>query len=223
MNNLYFSRKNNNVGENAFSGQQTLNDFGSSNNNFSNLQTQSANTAQNYYPETLNLPDNSTPKSEQAFDINDLSQFQQDFSYLQNSTNQENFTKNEEKSQKKAENIENFAENSNFSNKKNKNSDFQDKNPDFSPNYDIFSALNNEEKNQKQKNNQKNGINIEKIMNFLKNGSQNDLISSVLASGVFKNQNPVMVETLSKMLTQRNPTKSQKHEHTSDSDSFEEM
>ena len=206
MNNLFFSRKKNNAGENAFSGQQTLNRFGLSGNNFSNLQTQSANTAQNYYPETLNLPDNSTPKSEQAFDINDLSQFQQDFSYLQNSTNQENFTKNEEKSQKNAKNIENFAENSNFS-----------------PNYDNFSALNSEEKNQNQKNNKKNGINIEKIMNFLKNGSQNDLISSVIASGVFKNQNPVMVETLSKMLTQRNPPKSQKHEHTSDSDSFEEM
>ena len=223
MNNLFFSRKSNNNGENAFLGQQTLNSFGQPDNVFSNLQNQNANTAQNYYPETLSLPENSSPKKDAPIDINDLSQFQQDFSYLQQPTNQENLTKNEEKSQKNENNIENFAENSDFLNKKNKNSDFQDKNPDFSPNYDFFSALNNGEKNQKQKNSQKNGINIEKIMNFLKNGSQNDLISSVLASGVFKNQNPVMVETLSKMLTQKNFPKPQKHDRAPDSDSFEEM
>ncbi len=200
MNNLFFSRKIKNADENDFS-----------------------NRAQNYYPEVLNVPENAAPQNDAPFDINDLSQFQQDFSYLQNPANQENGSQNEEKMQKKAEIFENSAENSNFSNISKEKLNYFDKNSNFSSNKNIFSAQNTEQKNEFQKNGQKNGINIENIMNFLKNGSQSDFLSSMLASGIFKNQNPAMVETLSKMLSQKNTPKPQKHNSSPDNTYFEEM
>ena len=142
---------------------------------------------------------------------------------MQNPANQENGSQNEEKMQKKAEIFENSAENSNFSNISKEKLNYFDKNSNFSSNKNIFSAQNTEQKNEFQKNGQKNGINIENIMNFLKNGSQSDFLSSMLASGIFKNQNPAMVETLSKMLSQKNTPKPQKHNSSPDNTYFEEM
>lgn len=199
MNNFLFPRKTNNVDENVFS-----------------------NRAQNYYPETLSMQESILPGQEDKFDINDLSQFQNDFSYLQN-PNQENLVQNDEKKQRKEENFENLVQNSIFSNINDENLNFQHENTKFSSKKDNFSAQNIEEKNENKKNNQKNGINIENIMNFLKNGSQNDIFSSMLASGVFKNQNPALVETLSKMISQKNSSKSKKRDQTSDTDFYEDM
>ena len=228
MNNFKFSRKSNNFDRNNFSTSQSLSNFGQTTNNFLNAQPGTLNTAQNYYPEILEVPENHVPQKDEPFDISDLSQFQQDFSYLQNSsnpkaTNQENFSQNTEKTQKNAEKFENSAENFDFSKENNENLNFENQNPSLSSKNDNFFTQKFKEENQNQKNWQKNGINFENIMNFLKNGSQTDLLSSMLASGVFKNQNPVMVETLSKMLSQKNSVAPKKHSPAPDTDFFEEM
>ena len=199
MNNLFFSRKNNDCDEKVFT-----------------------NRAQNYYPEILNVPENSAPQKDETFDINDLSQFQQDFSYLQNS-NHENFAQNAEKMQKNAENFEKTAPNFDFSKENDGKFNFENQNPKYSSKNDNFFAQDFDKKNQNQKNEQKIGINMENIMNFLKNGLQTDLLSSALASGVFKNQNPVMVETLSKMLSQKKSSAPKKHSPSPNPDFYEEM
>ena len=173
------------------------------------------NRAHAYYPDMIMTQTYSTTQPEpQPFDATDISQFQQDFSYLQPNFSQ----KNEENSEKNTNNGENSPTNAQNNNSLSQNKPFLQAD---------FYAQNNEDgqnfssENKNSKNTQKSGINVEKIMNFMKNSSQKDLLSTMLASGICKNQNPVMVETLSKMLTQKKSEP--KKVHARSVDDFEEM
>lgn len=177
------------------------------------------NRAQAYYPDMIITQTFSHAQPEpQPFDATDLSQFQQDFSYLE-----PNFSQNIEK------NSEKIANNGEKTQKHTQNDNFIFQNGSFPQGFDQIEIQSNENgqnsnadfENINSKNAQKTGINVEKIMNFMKNGSQKDLLSTMLASGVFKNQNPVMVETLSKMLSQKK--EEPKKFHSNSSGDFEEM
>ena len=104
---------NNTFASNSFANNTLANNALANNQSPKQNQTEAyaQNRAQNYYPEFLNVPDSAAQK-EQTFDVNDLSQFQQDFSYLQSGIFQQKSAQNEEKTQKMQENFENFAQNS---------------------------------------------------------------------------------------------------------------
>lgn len=95
---------------------------------------------------------------------------------------------------------------------------------DFSylePNREKNEEINNQKINF-DKNTQKNGLNVENLINILKNSSSNDLLSTILASSAIKPQNPLLNDALSKIVSQKKE-KASKSEHIFSNDSYEEM
>ena len=159
------------------------------------------NRAWHYYPEALSLPDNNEKASEELPPL-DFSQFQQDFSYLEQNqkTSDDVFEKRNIETERDFSNFENniFSKseaesNSNSGQQKgNKNENFQ--------NFD-----------EKTIKNAKKTSNIENLLSFLQNTRPDEILAKALASNNSAFRNPVASQLISNLLSSKKNTISQKN------------
>ncbi len=152
------------------------------------FQNSQENRASQYYPETLSVPENNKKESENSSTL-DFSQFQQDFSYLEQNSKSQDDTFFQEKNNY-AETVTNFSNLSQQDDSKNENS---------------------QNINEKFIKNQKKALNFENLLFLLKNTNPDELLAKTLSNGNTTLQNPLASQLFSNLLSSKKESQTHKN------------